>query len=269
NHAFESVYCEMTKFSNPTNQRLISPTTTKPMINSTHKSFKWLLSNPLIVNSNMAQNQSFSNHLFELGVNSNIVQNQIAFESVYYGMIKFSNSTNRRLISPTTEPNQGFSKLEIDSNIVQNQIFRCNSSIKLEFNPNMIQNQIFATNFDFNLPQNQNFRSNYTIGPEIDSNLEKIDQTIDSKDDISVVDYLLLYVGLKFTKWEDVDKFIELWKYNGFSFRRSRNNIHSNHLGVHCRSYKYLYSRAHKAKKAVPVYVTKQRERYSAAIACL
>ncbi|CAG8852579.1 33551_t:CDS:1, partial [Gigaspora margarita] len=120
NHAFESVYCETTKFSNSTNRRLISPTTTEPVINSTHQSFKWLssnpakidsnteqyqtFSNPLIIDPNMAQNQSFSNYLFELEVDSNIVQNQIAFESVYCGITKFFNPTNRRLISPTTEP---------------------------------------------------------------------------------------------------------------------------------------------------------------------
>ncbi|CAG8658752.1 12522_t:CDS:2, partial [Gigaspora rosea] len=192
-----------------------------PVINSTYQSFECLLSNPakidsnieqyqtfsnpLIVDPNIAQNQSFSNHLFELEVESNMVQTQIAFESVYYETTKFSNPTNRRLISPTTELviNSSHQSFEwLSSNLAEiNFNTECNPSIELEFGPNMIQNQIFATNFDSNLSQNQNFRNNDI------SVVDCYNKTIDQESDTSFLDThsndeldLLLYIGLEFTK---------------------------------------------------------------------
>ncbi|CAG8758844.1 26583_t:CDS:2, partial [Racocetra persica] len=69
-------------------------------------------------------------------------------------------------------------------------------------------------------------------------------------DEESQKNLLLLHVGLIFNILEEVDKFIELYtKFKGFSFRRSRTDLHFNNSGICRRSYEYLYSRTHKTKK--------------------
>ncbi|CAG8676923.1 7231_t:CDS:2, partial [Cetraspora pellucida] len=102
----------------------------------------------------------------------------------------------------------------------------------------------------------------HTFGSENENNLQ------DSfSDDESHQSSPQLYVGLTLSSWEEVDNFVELYgKNKGFSFRRSRNNLHSDHSSIRHRSYECSYSRVHKAKKIVDN--TKQRDRYSAAINC-
>ncbi|CAG8792295.1 20189_t:CDS:2, partial [Dentiscutata erythropus] len=97
--------------------------------------------------------------------------------------------------------------------------------------------------------------------------LEMDHQIVDLDNNKSRKDTLQLYIGHSFNKWEEVDKFLELFgKCKRFSFRKNRNEFHSNYLSICRRSYEYSYSRAYKAKKVVDI--TKQHEKPSATINC-
>ncbi|CAG8631823.1 1795_t:CDS:2, partial [Gigaspora rosea] len=86
----------------------------------------------------------------------------------------------------------------------------------------------------------------------------------DDNDEKSHEGTLQLYIGHMFNSWEEVDKFLELFgKYKGVSFRRMRNEFHSDHSSIrHC-SYKCSYSRVHKAKKAVDITKLNEEARYA------
>ncbi|CAG8645206.1 15146_t:CDS:10 [Dentiscutata erythropus] len=96
-------------------------------------------------------------------------------------------------------------------------------------------------------------------------NLEN--ETSSHNNEESCKDTLQLYIGRSFNEWEEVDKFLELFgKCKGFSFRRNRNEFHSDHLSICYHSYECSYSRVHKAKKVVDI--TKQHEKLLATINC-
>ncbi|CAG8830435.1 33715_t:CDS:2, partial [Racocetra persica] len=84
-------------------------------------------------------------------------------------------------------------------------------------------------------------------------------------DEESQQNVLQLYIGLTFNTWDDVDTFIESYrKCKGFSFWRSRTDLHSDYSSIRRRSYECSYSRAHKAKKAIDI--TKQCKHSSGAV---
>ncbi|CAG8615824.1 8958_t:CDS:2, partial [Cetraspora pellucida] len=67
-------------------------------------------------------------------------------------------------------------------------------------------------------------------------------------------DPMLLYIGLTFDAWEDIDNFIETYeKHKGFSFCRSRNDCHSDRSGIRRHSYEYFHAYIHKAKKSIDI----------------